>query len=205
VSGTITLYPEHIARLRRRLSQHNLQVIVITLLTCAAAVLLWGAAWFLLYWVALFSLSVWRGGDAEAPAHFTGEFAAIALFLLVLAWIDRRFTTDERAVDRKPALEIFLDFVLMPARVTLSIWGSMTAWQKLSDDEIAEAASLLARIQAERKLAEHSVPLEVPDDATRERLVFALLLLGIVEQRREDGITWLVALEDAGPKKAAIR
>ena len=51
----------------------------------------------------------------------------------VLAWIDRRFTPDERAVDRKPPFEIFLDFVFVPARVTLAIWGSMTAWLKLDD------------------------------------------------------------------------
>lgn len=195
MSESITPYPELVALLRRRISRHHLQVIGISLATFVGAVTLWAVAYFVLYWLTLFSISVWKGGEAVPPAHFSQGFATLALFTIVLAWIDRRFTPDERAVDRKPALEIFLDFVFVPARVTLAIWGSMTAWLKLNETEIAYAAALLGRVRAERKLADQSVPLEVPDEATRERVVFALLLLGLIEQRREEGITWLHSLQ----------
>jgi hypothetical protein len=200
VADLIAPHPEMLLLLRRQLGRHHLQVIVVTLATLAGAMLLWGLAYFLFYWLALFGLSISKGGDAVPPAHFTAGFVTLALFTLVLAWIDRRFTPDERAVDRKPRFEIFLDFMLVPARTTLAIWGSMTAWLKLDENEMAHGAALLGRLQHERKLAEQSIPVDVPDDAVRARVVFALLLLGLAEQRREEGVTWLHPLQPVPQK-----
>jgi len=64
----------------------------------------------------------------------------------------------------------------------------MSAWQRLSRVELESAADLLERVARERNVPLHSTPVDIPDPHIREKVIFTLLLLRILDiGRRNDG------------------
>ena len=84
-----------------------------------------------------------------------------------------------------------LDFLLMPPRLTLAVFGNLSAWLRLSASDLRDAAALIERVRAEKKLPLHAAPLELPEEKSRERVLLSLLLLRQLEIRKEDGALWL--------------
>jgi hypothetical protein len=177
--------------LRSHLARHNLQVLGFSVLTAGAAVLLWTTLYVFSYWLTIFGITVARGPEAAMPPGFSLGFAMIAGGLLFAAWIDRWATPNALPPDKKRPLEIALDFLLATPRATLAIWGNLSAWQRLTRPQIELAADFLAQLMPNRRMAVHAVPLEIPDDTVRDKIVFALLVTGVIEMRREQGISYL--------------
>lgn len=179
------------AALRAHFARHNWQVLGFSALTAGAAVVLWAALYVVSYWLTIFGITIARGSEAAMPRGFTLGFALAASSLLLAAWIDRWATPNALPPDKKPRLEIALDFLLATPRATLAIWGNLSAWQWLSRPQLELAADLLAQLLPNGRMALHAVPLEIPDDAARDKIVFALLVTGVIEMRREQGVTYL--------------
>jgi len=179
------------AAFRAHFARHNRQVLSFTILTLVSAILLWAVAYFVIYWLVLVAVTTSEGMDARVPRPFLLIFTICALLLCVIAWAANKLHPDYFPRDRKPAFEIFMDFVLAPPRVTLAIWGNFSAWLSLSEDELEEAWELLQTIARAGKLGIHSLPLEIPDPFLRSRVVFALRLAGLVDLRRNEEGAWL--------------
>lgn len=172
--------------LRAQIALHNFRAALLALLTAIVAAGLWFVLRAIAHWLVLLASSVLRGVDARPVADLDSVFWTAAAGLIALAWFERRLNPDERPKDHKTALEITWDFVLAVPRLTLSIWGTLRAWLRLDDQEIANAVALIERLEDEPRLFLSQLPLEIPDSERRFRILFALQLLQIVDIRRED-------------------
>lgn len=177
--------------LRSHLARHRWQVVAFSLAALLAAVLLWLALYAVAYWLTLFGLTVVRGGDAAIPPTFTVGFLLAAGTLLILAWMHRQLAPERLPPDQKVWAAILLDFVLAIPRATLAVWDNLSAWQQLSEAELGLAADLIEQVAHAQRLPLQSAPLAIPDDRAREKIIFTLLLLQILEVRHDEAVHWL--------------
>jgi hypothetical protein len=177
--------------LRAHFAEHNLRVAALTFLTLVATL----ALWFLLHatyrWLVILGLTAITGTDARVPAFIEPAFWSAAAVLLALAWLDRVLRADDRPRDHKTPGEIAWEIILAIPRATLAIGATLSAWQHLTRAEIETAASLVERLAHVRRLPLHALPLEIPDEALREKIVFALQLVQVIDIRREDRELWI--------------
>jgi hypothetical protein len=94
-------------------------------------------------------------------------------------------------VDERPALQTVGDIILFLPRLTVAIVLNFTAWARLPKRARPDAADLLDRLRTEKKIAISTLPLDMPDDHARERILLVLQLINLVEVRRERGEVWL--------------
>jgi len=186
--------------LRAHFADHNFRVALLTLFTLVAAIALWFLLHAAMHWLALLAVTAVKGTEAHAPEFIDRFFWPAAAALLVLAWIDRRFRPDDRARDHRAAVEIVWEIILAIPRVTLAIGGTLSNWQHLDERELTSAAELLQNLAQDRKIALHSLPLEIPDDRLRLKVLFALQITQVIEIRRENRELW-IALNPLRPAK----
>lgn len=177
--------------LRAHIADHNFRVALLTLLTLLGAIVLWFLLHATLHWLALLAVTVVKGVDARAPAFVDQAFWFAAATLLALAWIDRRFRPDDRPRDHKSAAEIAWEILLAIPRATFAIGSTLSAWQNLDPRELTTAAELIERLGHDRRMPLHALPLEIPNERLRLKILFALQLLQIIEIRRENRELWV--------------
>lgn len=192
------------ATLRRELAGHNLRVVLLAVLAAIAAAILWAALYVIAYWLTLLFLTAARGLDTPVPRDFRIAFFAIAGGLLAFAWIDRKLHPDDRTRDKRTPGEIVLEFVLAIPRVTLAVGSTLTAWQPLNSRELARAASFLEQLEHEGRIRLQTMPIEIPNERARERILFALQLTQFIEIRRENHDYW-VTLSSLRPRLTPVR
>ena len=190
--------PTLVRALRAHLAAHNFRVAVLSSLTLLAAVALWYLLYLGVNWLALLFSAAVEGTDARAPAGMGNLFWFAAAALLVVAWIDRRLRPDDRPRDHKSIGEIIWEFALAIPRLTLSVGGTLSAWQHLDRRELVEAVFLIERLSVERRLRLNSMALEIPNAPRRFKILFALQLVQVIDIRREDRELW-VALNPLRP------
>lgn len=177
--------------LRARIRRHNWHVAGLSLATLLGAAALWLAAYGIAYWLMLLALSATVGEEAQPLPYFRDCFIGLAATLLFFAWLHRRLNPDERPRDRKTAGEVAFDFVLLIPRMTLAVWGNLSAWLSLNAAELQGASDLLERVRAQKKVPLQTAPIDLPEEKSRERVLLSLLLLELLEIRKEDGALWL--------------
>jgi hypothetical protein len=186
--------------LRQKLRAHNLHVLSILFLSVIGSALLWLGAYFFGYWMLLVLVTIAHGTEAQMPPQYTKVYLIVAACAFCAAWIDRRLRPDPRPADKKPPFVIALDFVFTPARMLLSLRDNASAWQSLSDADLQQAIAFIDRVRAVRRFPVHTAPVEIPDDTARERVVFALLHLRILEMIHDDGVAWLRYVDRPPPE-----
>jgi hypothetical protein len=184
-------HARHLRALRRAFAEHNRLVLLVALLTLLVTAALWYLLFALIYWLALIVSVLIHGLDARPPENLPTFFIYSAGLLVLLTWIAHQRTGREIVKDEKSAFEIATEFLLAVPRATLAVWGNLSAWQRLNETELAQAADLLARIEREGRLALHNVPLELPEPKSRMRILLALQLIEMLHVSRMDGIAWL--------------
>lgn len=204
VSGTTPPGPrvasvEGTARaLRRAIAAHNRQVLLIATFTLLVAALLWAVLYAFFCWVLLFCVVVAAPTAESLPPGFGPLFAVAALCSLIYAGIDARLRPQALPRDDQRAWEIAADCILALPRITLTVWGTLRAWLWLDAADRAAAAALLHRLQRERRVAMHSLPLDIPGEAQRFHILFALQILRAIELRRVENET-LITLDSRRP------
>lgn len=173
------------------MQRHHRHVAGYAVATLMAAIALWAAAYAVAVWLTLFLVTVIQSDNAPLPVGFRTCFVTIALGLLAVAWLDHRANPDKRPRDSKSGLEIAFDFILAIPRVTLAVWGNLSAWQTLQGRELEQAIGLVEGVEARRRLPVQAVPQYLMDEETRDRILFTLQLIQVLEMRREDGEAFL--------------
>lgn len=84
-----------------------------------------------------------------------------------------------------------MDFLLAIPRMTLAITGNLSAWVKLTQSDISAAALLVDRVSREERVPLNETPLDIPEGGTRDRVLGALLLMGVIELHRDQEEIWL--------------
>lgn len=179
--------------LRIRLEAHNRRVLLMTAFTCLSTAAFWIVGYAVFYWLTLLVVTVARGTAAQAPAHHQMllVYSGIGLILVGIAGVEKWLSPDERARDKRPFYHHFFDLIFAAPRATLAIFGNLTAWRRLSAEDLRFAAAFLERIATEGRIPLQNVPQEIPDEQMRERVLLTLQLLGILESRRDDRDAWL--------------
>lgn len=196
--------PARTARsLRRHLARHNLFVLLLATYTLLAVAALWLVLYAISCWLILLALTVIDVPHPHIPHHFGFLFAVAALCAVIYAWIDRRLTPNELPRDDKTTGDFISDFVLAIPRMTLSIGGTLAAWQRLTDAELLQAAALLHRLAVESRVPIASVPLEIPKPAARSKILFALQITKVIDVCRRDR-EWSVTLDSQCPRNLAL-
>lgn len=185
-----------------RLRSHNFSVAAASGAPLVLVVLGWVLLYVAAYWLVMFVLTVAKAGDARLPASFDWVFGIGSAVLLIGAAIDLWLFPGDRAVDERPALETLADLLLFLPRLTWTIVWNFAAWARLPRHLREDAAELVDRLQMERKVALTALPLDLPDESERDRILRALLLLQVAEIRRERG-EMLLRLSPLAP--AALR
>jgi hypothetical protein len=177
--------------LQARLRSHNCSVAAASGATLVLVTVGWALLYVAAYWSVMFVLTVANSTDARLPASFDWVFGIASGVLLVTAALDMWFFPGERAVDERPALETLADLFLFLPRLTITIVMNFAAWARLPRPLREDAAELIDRLRAQRKLALTALPLDLPDERERTQILNTLLLLQVTEVRPERGDLWL--------------
>lgn len=174
--------PREIAEaLRLHLAEHNRRATIFAGGMLAVSLVLWLVLYFVAHWLTMLFVTVVSEGTAPVPRGVGVVFGAVVASLLAYAWVDRRLRPDERPRDVKPMSEIVADVVLGLPRMTLGAWSTFTARQHLTDADLAQAGEFLARLASTGRVPLSSAGYEMPDSGTRERVLFALQITGVID------------------------
>jgi hypothetical protein len=193
-----------IERLLEHLRRHNRFVLGLTMLTAGAAIALWTILYWLAWWLFIFGGSaVSLSGFNPSAGRFLRGFVATAALLCFGAWLSRKLRPNQAPRDHKGLGEHLMDLLLAVPRVTLAIFGTGAAAARLDDAELEAAWNLLRRMDSlSRPFPLQRTPVEIPDDAMREKVLLALQFSGLVEIRStEEGA--ILAFQNAEARRLA--
>lgn len=177
--------------LRAHVRSHNLAVLaasgVALVFSAAGWVMLYGVS----YWVTLIAMTLSQNATTPSPAVFNTVFFGTAAVLLAAARLDQWFFPDERAVDERPPVEHFADIIFFVPRFTMSCWQNLGALVWLSRAEFPDAARLMDHLKTEGRVSVQELPAMFQDERRTQRLIEALMMTSLVDQRRDKDMTWL--------------
>ena len=177
--------------LRAHFARHNLHVLLIAAATMLAVAASWCLLYFVCAWVLIILFAVLDERLTRIPDGFVIVFAVAAICAVIYAWIDRLLTPNERPRDEMRFTEVIEDFLLAIPRMTLSVGGTLAAWQRLDEDDFLQAATLLHRLAEEKRVPMSSVRLDIPDAQTVVRILFGLQLTQVIDVHRDGQEYWL--------------
>jgi hypothetical protein len=177
--------------LRAHLRSHNGTVLMTSGVTAIFSAIGWAVLYGVSYWVTLMFIAVGNNGDGRVPQVFTMVFVGSATVLMLAARLDQWFFPSDRMPDERPPVEHFADILFFVPRFTISCWQNLGALAHLGRREMPDAALLMDRLKAERRVSLQQLPAMFPHDRRRRRMLDALLVTGLVDQRREDSLIWL--------------
>ncbi len=192
------------AALRREMRAHNRHALLLAAISALAAALAWALAWFLFVLILLGLVTSARGDFCAEmprwiPATATGLAAALLGWGFADAWHRRHAPPPERPII---GWHLFADFLLLPARLTMSIGGNLAAIRPVREDDPARAWNLLAGIHDLGRAPLPGLAQIEPDAARRDHLLGLLQLLGYIDLHRgEEG--WFHAVCSA--REPAVR
>lgn len=170
--------------LRRKIAAHNRLVALSSICSVFAVAAMWVFLYFAVQWALAMSATVVKGVDAVMPGDFRRTFAIFAVALLSAGWLARRFGLYRRLREDRSAGLVMLELLLLPARATFASLSNVRNHIRLSEDDLQAATDLLVRIVRAGKLRATAVPVEIPGDSSRERVLFALQLLELIYLRQ---------------------
>jgi hypothetical protein len=177
--------------LQAHLAQHNGRVLLLAVATLVAALAAWGLLYFVSIWILVLAMAALDVSNAHIPHRFWILYLVAALCGIFAAWLDNRLTPHARPSDQKSYWEVFLEFLLAVPKMTLAVAGTLAAWQKLSDEELLEAAELLHRLGEEKRVPMSGVRLQISDPEAAVRILFALQMTQVIDTHRDGNEFWL--------------
>lgn len=172
------------AALHRKIAAHNRLVTLTAISSCAAVVVMWVALYFLTHWFFVMLSTVLRGVEAEAPRHVNRTFALAVIVEFATYFLVRRSGFYQRLHDERGLLSTALELCLIPARATVGTILNFRNRIRFTEEDLISATDLLVRVVRAGKLPASAMPVEIPDETSRERVLHALLLLNLIYIRQ---------------------
>ncbi len=170
--------------LRRKIAAHNRLVVLTSICGVLAVAVMWAGLYLVSRWCVVMSATLVDGVEATMPPRFDRAFAVGVLVLLVAGWIARRFGLYQRLREEKGVGFTLIEVCLIPARATFGTISNLQNYLRLGEDDLRAATDFLVRVARAGKLAATAVPVELPDESTRDRVLYALQLLDLIYLRR---------------------
>ncbi|MDP9292659.1 MAG: hypothetical protein M3O82_09895, partial [Verrucomicrobiota bacterium] len=143
---------------RATFARHNRRALLLGVLTLVFLAAFWGVVYFFLYATTLVFLTATRGVDAQIPPHFARLFATSALLFCVFGFVAHQLNPRPAVRDHKSLFEIIGEFLMAIPRATVAAWGNFRAYQFLDEREMMLAWQLLQKIEREKRVSLHYVP-----------------------------------------------
>ncbi len=177
--------------LRAHLRSHNGGVLAASGMAFIFSAIGWTVLYGVSYWLTMIALVVAHSDESERPAQFNAVFFGTAAVLLLAARVDQWLFPSERAVDERPPVEHFADLIFFVPRFTMSCWQNLGALARLTNAELPDAARLLDALKPGERVSVQELPAQFPDERQRQRMLDALFVTGLIDQFREQNMTWL--------------
>lgn len=177
--------------LRAQLRSHNGNVLAASGIALVFSAIGWAVLYGVSCWFTMIALAMAHDGESAKPAQFNAVFFGTAGVLLLAARVDQFFFPSDRAVDERPPVEHFADILFFVPRFTMSCWQNLGALARLTGAELHDAARLMDLLKIEGRISLQELPAMFADDCARHRMLEALMLMGLIDQRREENVTWL--------------
>ena len=177
--------------LRAHLRSHNGAVLMASGVAAIFSAIGWAVLYGASYWVTMMFIAVRNSGEGGVPQVFTIVFFGTATVLMLAARVDQWLFPNDRMPDERPPVEHFADILFFVPRFTMSCWQNLGAFAHLGRREMPDAVRLMDHLKAERRVSLQELPAMFPDERRRRRMLEALLVTGLLDQRREDNLTWL--------------
>lgn len=175
--------------LRRKIDGHNRLVRLSTVGTVLGVFVMWAILYFVGSWLPVLFITMVRGVDAEVPPKLHQWILLIFAIWLLIGMIDRVVRRNRpESLDPQAGSSIF-GFLMLPPRLTYSIFDNVRNRIGLSEHELELASDFLERLYWHGKMQVQSIPVELPSEDSRERIIAALRLTDLVrelEVRRTD-------------------
>lgn len=168
--------------LRRKIDGHNRLVRLSTIGAVLGVILMWVFLYFVANWLPVFFLTIVKGLDAEVPANLHRWILLVFALWLLAGLIDRAIRAGRAESLNPPAFSSALGFLLLPPRATFSIWDNLRNRIGLSEHELDLASDFLERLYRHGKMQVQSIPVELPAEDSRERILTALRLTDLVRE-----------------------
>jgi hypothetical protein len=181
--------------LRRKIAAHNQLVRFTTVWSATAVALMWCAIYFIARWLTIFGATAVKGLEATMPSRFDRNFGYVVLGWLIVGWIARQSGFFHRARVEKTAGIMLIELFLAPTRVTFGTLQNIRNTIHFTEEELISATDLLVRIVRAGKLRTTAVPVELPEQASRDRVVHGLQLLNLIYLRDTDEDSWYVVAD----------
>jgi hypothetical protein len=175
--------------LRRKIDGHNRLVLLSTVGGALGVVIMWSIIYFVANWLPLFFLTIFKGLEAEAPKNLTRIVILGMIVWMVIGWFDRHLRTADAGMGEISPLALAFKIFLLPPRATFGVWDNLHNRIGLNEPELEVASGFIERLYHIGKIQIQSVPIELPDDSTRERILTTLQsteLIRKVETNRTD-------------------
>ncbi len=192
-------HPHTTTALRAHLREHNSSVLAASAVAGAIALLGWLLLYGAAYWVAMFFTTIQNPNADGVPPVFYKICLAVIGVLVLLTWLDHKLFLHERAIDERPTTEHLLDIALFLPRLTFDVFWNFDAWCHLPPPDIANAAALLDRLRGDQSLPMQHLPISLPDEAQRERILHALQNARLISARADRGLL-IVRLSPFAPE-----
>jgi hypothetical protein len=186
--------------LRRKVDAHNRLVKLSTLGGALGVILMWTFLYFCANWLPLFFLTIVKGLDAELPANLNRWILVTFVLWLIVGLIDRLIGSRETGPSEPSAISSTLRFLMIPPRATLSVWENSRNRIHLNEQDLEIASDFIERLYQVGKVQVQSVPVELPADDSRDRILTALRTTQLIREREIQKTSFLTLTH---PEKVA--
>jgi hypothetical protein len=177
--------------LRRKVTAHNRLVRLSTWGAALGVILMWGFLYFVANWLPLLFLTIVKGVDAEIPPNLHRWILLIFVVWIVVGLIDRLVRKSEPNPSESSAAATTFKFLMLPPRATFAVWENSRNSIALSEHELEIASNFIERLFRIGKLEVQSIPVELPADDSRDRILTALRTTQLIREREIQKTTFL--------------
>jgi hypothetical protein len=177
--------------LRGQVRSHNSVVLMSSGLALLFSLVGWALLYGASYWVTMIVVTLAHNGEGSVPEMFNVVFLGSAAVLMLAARFDQWMFPSERTPDERPPVEHLADLLFFVPRFTMSSWQSLGALVWLSRRDLPAAAGLMEHFKSGARLSLQELPAKFPDEGRMRHVLEMLMLMGLIDQRRDGGMTWL--------------
>jgi len=168
--------------LRRKIHGHNRLVLLSTVGGGLGVLVMWIVIYFLGNWFPVFFLTILKGLDAEVPHNLSRLVFMGILVWIAVGWIERHFRTEGNRMDELSPLGVAIKLLTLPPRATFAVWDNLQNRVELDEFELEAASGFIERLFHAGKIQMQSVPIELPDDDARNRILTTLSATDLIRK-----------------------
>jgi hypothetical protein len=169
--------------LRRKVTAHNRLVKLSTFGAALGVILMWAFLYFVGNWLPLLFLTIVKGLDAEVPPNLHRWILLIFVLWIVVGLIDRLVRKSGPHPSESSGVAATFKFLMLPPRATFAVWENSRNSIDLSEHDLEIASKFIERLYQIGKLEVQSVPVELPADDSRDRILTALRTTQLIRER----------------------